>query len=166
MSRSVYRYNVSLCNLWVSLTVSVVSVKRQEVTETAKSVTETSRTYRNFTMAVLYLYIYPIDSNFFCRHLQAMNKFDLLYQELLYNLKKVKVSHSLITIGAVWGRVPRYLGHSKLRAEPIPLLSLPYPSLIQKNLPIFCRVDRESFQLVTLGSPASNLTTLHRLPSP
>ena len=54
MSRSVYRYNVSLCYLCVSLTVSVVSVKRQEVTETAKSVTETSRTYRNFTMAVLY----------------------------------------------------------------------------------------------------------------
>ena len=53
MSRSVYRYNVSLCYLCVSLTVSVVSVKRQEVTETAKSVTETSRTYRNFTMAVL-----------------------------------------------------------------------------------------------------------------
>ena len=55
MSRSVYRYNVSLCYLYVSLTVSVVSVKRQEVTETAKSVTETSRTYRNFTMAVLYI---------------------------------------------------------------------------------------------------------------
>lgn len=55
MSRSVYRYNVSLCYLCVSLTVSVVSVKRQEVTETAKSVTETSRTYRNFTMAVLYI---------------------------------------------------------------------------------------------------------------
>ena len=55
MSRSVYRYNVSLCYLCVSLTVSVVSVKRQEVTETAKSVTETSRTYRNFTMAVLYM---------------------------------------------------------------------------------------------------------------
>ena len=55
MSRSVYRYNVSLCYLCVSLTVSVVSVKRQDVTETAKSVTETSRTYRNFTMAVLYL---------------------------------------------------------------------------------------------------------------
>ena len=55
MSRSVYRYNVSLCYLYVSLTVSVVSVKRQEVTETAKSVTETSRTYRNFTMAVLYV---------------------------------------------------------------------------------------------------------------
>ena len=54
MSRSVYRYNVSLCYLCVSLTVSVVSVKRQEVTETAKSVTETSRSYRNFTMAVLY----------------------------------------------------------------------------------------------------------------
>ena len=54
MSRSVYRYNVSLCYLCVSLTVSVVSVKRQEVTETAKSVTETSRTYRNFTLAVLY----------------------------------------------------------------------------------------------------------------
>ena len=54
MSRSVYRYNASLCYLCVSLTVSVVSVKRQEVTETAKSVTETSRTYRNFTMAVLY----------------------------------------------------------------------------------------------------------------
>ena len=54
MSRSVYRYNVSLCYLCVSLTVSVVSVKRQEVTETAKSVTETSRTNRNFTMAVLY----------------------------------------------------------------------------------------------------------------
>ena len=53
MSRSVYRYNVSLCYLYVSLTVSVVSVKRQEVTETAKSVTETSRTKRNFTMAVL-----------------------------------------------------------------------------------------------------------------
>ena len=57
MSRSVYRYNVSLCYLCVSLTVSVVSVKRQEVTETAKSVTETSRTYRNFTMAVLYIRI-------------------------------------------------------------------------------------------------------------
>ena len=55
MSRSVYRYNVSLCYLYVSLTVSVVSAKRQEVTETAKSVTETSRTYRNFTMAVLYV---------------------------------------------------------------------------------------------------------------
>ena len=55
MSRSVYRYNVSLCYLCVSLTVSVVSVKRQDVTETAKSVTETSRTYRNFTMAVLYV---------------------------------------------------------------------------------------------------------------
>ena len=55
MSRSVYRYNVSLCYLCVSLTVSVVSVKRQEVTETAKSVTRTSRTYRNFTMAVLYI---------------------------------------------------------------------------------------------------------------
>ena len=55
MSRSVYRYNVSLCYLCVSLTVSVVSVKRQEVTETAKSVTETSRTYKNFTMAVLYV---------------------------------------------------------------------------------------------------------------
>ena len=55
MSRSVYRYNVSLCYLYVSLTVSVVSVKRQEVTETAKSVTETSRTYRNFTKAVLYI---------------------------------------------------------------------------------------------------------------
>ena len=60
MSRSVYRYNVSLCYLYVSLTVSVVSVKRQEVTETAKSVTETSRTYRNFTMAVLYLPIAEI----------------------------------------------------------------------------------------------------------
>ena len=57
MSRSVYRYNVSLCYLCVSLTVSVVSVKRQEVTETAKSVTETSRTNRNFTMAVLYVMI-------------------------------------------------------------------------------------------------------------
>ena len=54
MSRSVYRYYVSLCYLCISLTVSVVSVKRQEVTETVKSVTETSRTYRNFTMAVLY----------------------------------------------------------------------------------------------------------------
>ena len=58
MSRSVYRYNVSLCYLYVLLTVSVVSVKRQEVTEIAKSVTETSRTYRNFTMAVLYMSIY------------------------------------------------------------------------------------------------------------
>ena len=56
MSRSVYRYNVSLCYLCVSLTVSAVSVKRQEVTETAKSVIETSRTNRNFTMAVLYMY--------------------------------------------------------------------------------------------------------------
>ena len=55
MSRSVYRYNVSLCYLYVSLTVSAVLVNRQEVTETAKSVTEMSRTYRNFTMAVLYL---------------------------------------------------------------------------------------------------------------
>ena len=64
MSRSVYRYNVSLCYLYVSLTVSVVSVKRQEVTETAKSVTETSRTYRNFTMAVLYSLSPPLPTIF------------------------------------------------------------------------------------------------------
>ena len=30
------------------------------------------------------------------------------------------------------GRRPSYLGHSIVKADPIPLLSLPYPSLIRK----------------------------------
>ena len=46
-------------------------------------------------------------------------------------IQTVKVSHSpMIAVGAVGVRGPLYLGHSKLKAEPIPLLSVPYPSLI------------------------------------
>ena len=48
--------------------------------------------------------------------------------------KKVKVSRGQIAVGAGSGvRVPLYLGHSKRKAEPIHLLVLPHPSLIQKG---------------------------------
>ena len=59
---------------------------------------------------------------------------------------KVKVSHSLIAVGAVGVRVPLYLGHSWWKAEPIPLLSLPYPSLIRKRYPFSAGLTERVFQ--------------------
>ena len=61
-------------------------------------------------------------------------------------VKKVKVSHSLIAVGAVGVRVPLYLGHSWWKAEPIPLLSLPYPSLIRKRYPFSAGLTERVFQ--------------------
>ena len=63
-----------------------------------------------------------------------------------HGAKKVKVSHSLIAVGAVGVRVPLYLGHSWWKAEPIPLLSLPYPSLIRKRYPFSAGLTKRVFQ--------------------
>ena len=43
-------------------------------------------------------------------------------------------------------RVPLYLGHSWWKAEPIPLLSLPYPSLIRKRYPFSAGLTERVFQ--------------------
>ena len=59
---------------------------------------------------------------------------------------KVKVSHSPIAVGAVGARVPLYLGHSWWKVEPILLLSLPYPSLIQKRYPFTAGLTERVFQ--------------------
>ena len=64
----------------------------------------------------------------------------------LNNLGKVKVSHSLIAVGGVGVRVPLYLGHSWWKAEPIPLLSLSYPSLIRKRYPFSAGLTDRVFQ--------------------
>ena len=66
---------------------------------------------------------------------------------------KEKVSHSLIAVGAVGLRVPLHLGHSKRNVEPIPLLSLPYPSLIRKGASLL--LCWQSFPVVGWRSPAS-----------
>ena len=58
----------------------------------------------------------------------------------------VKVSHSLIAVGAVGIRVPLYLGHSLWKAEPIALLSLAYPSLIRKRYPFTPGLIERVFQ--------------------
>ena len=51
-----------------------------------------------------------------------------------YNVN-VKVSNSLIAVGAVEVRVPLYLGLSKWNAEPSLSFNCPFPSLIQKRYP-------------------------------
>ena len=75
---------------------------------------------------------------------------DLITHYLKYNVKimvkKVKVFHSLIAVGAVVVSVPLYLGHSWWKAEPIPLLSLPYPSLIRKRYPFTAGLIERVFQ--------------------
>ena len=73
-------------------------------------------------------------------------------------VKKVKVSHSLIAVGAVGVRVPLYFGHSWGKAEPIPLLSLPYPSLIWKRNQFTARVDRDTFSSRHMSKPSLELT--------
>ena len=57
---------------------------------------------------------------------------------------KVKVSHSLLAVGAVGVRVPLYLGHSS------PFAALSFPNSI------YCWVDRESFPVAAWRSRASN----------
>ena len=49
------------------------------------------------------------------------------------------VSHSLIAVGAVVVSVPLYLA-------PIPLISLPYPSLIRKRYPFSAGLTERVFQ--------------------
>ena len=44
-------------------------------------------------------------------------------------------------------RGPLYRWHKIWNAEPIPLLSVPYPSLIRKKVPMNCWADKESSQL-------------------
>ena len=61
-------------------------------------------------------------------------------------MKKVKVSHSLIAVGAVRVRVPLYSGHSKCNVEPIPLLVLPCHSLIRKRYPFTAGLIERVFQ--------------------
>ena len=50
-----------------------------------------------------------------------------------YRVCKKKVSHSLMAVKAVGVRGQLYLGYSICNAEPIPLPSLLYPSVIQKR---------------------------------
>ena len=61
----------------------------------------------------------------------------------------VKVSHSLTAV-----KVPLYLGHSTWKAEPIPFLSLPYPSLIRKRHPFIAGLTERVFH--SEAQPASN----------
>ena len=66
---------------------------------------------------------------------------------LLFQLKvKLKVSYSVIAVWAVGVRVPLYVGHSWWKAEPIPLLLLPYPSLIRKRYPFTAGLTERVFQ--------------------
>ena len=60
--------------------------------------------------------------------------------------KKVKVSHRLVAIFAVGVRGQLYLGFSICKAEPIPLLLLSYPSLIQKRYPFTVGFSESVFQ--------------------
>ena len=101
---------------------------------------------------------YPTTANIFTRQFSLIYLFSL-YQPWVGQLnliKKVKVSHSLIAVGAVGVRVPLYLGHSWWKAEPIPLLSLPYPSLIRKRYPFSAefssrRMAQPSLELTRYG---------------
>ena len=81
-----------------------------------------------------FYYVWSVLSMFFCFFSDSKVKV------------KVKVSHSLIAVGAVGVRVPLYLGHSWWKAEPIPLLSLPYPSLIRKRYPFSAGLTERVFQ--------------------
>ena len=67
------------------------------------------------------------------------------------------MSHSLIAVGAVGVRVPLYLGHSWWKAEPIPLLSLPYPSLIRKRYPFSAGLTERVFSR-RMAQPSLELT--------
>ena len=71
--------------------------------------------------------------------------------------QKVKVPPSIFAVGAVGFGGPLYLGHRKRKAEPIPLLSLPYPSQVKNPLLIYCWVGRNSFLVVGLPSQGLNL---------
>ena len=70
------------------------------------------------------------------------------------------MSHSLIAIEEV--RVPLYHGHSEWKAELIRLVSLPYPSLIQKRYPFTAglteRVLQSSFSTLLLSLVCSTDT--------
>ena len=78
---------------------------------------------------------------------------------------KVKVSHSLIAVGAVGVRVPLYLGHSWWKAEHIPFLSLPYPSLIRKRYPLSAGLTERVFQSPH-GAAESRTHAIRRLSAP
>ena len=79
-------------------------------------------------------------------NLNMWHKHNIVIASWLLGIKKVKVSHSLLAIGAVGVRVPLYLGHSWWKAELIPLLSLPYPSLIRKRYPFTAGLTERVFQ--------------------
>ena len=69
-----------------------------------------------------------------------------LQKQIIVIIKKVKVTHSILAEGAVGVRVPLYLWHSSRKAETIPLLLLPYPSLIQKRYPFTAGLTERVFQ--------------------
>lgn len=71
------------------------------------------------------------NSGFVEWNVSLIYKFGLLIFGLW--LKKVKLSHCLIAEGAVEVGDTLYHGHSILKAEPIPLLSPPYPPLFRKR---------------------------------
>ena len=65
-----------------------------------------------------------------------------------FNKVKIKVSHSLIAVGAVGleTRAP-----IRWKAETIRLRLRPYPSLIRKNVPIYCQVEFSSRRMLKAG---------------
>ena len=78
---------------------------------------------------------------------------------------KVKVSHSLIAVGPVGVRDTLYLGHSWWKAEPIPRLSLPYPSLIRKRYPFSAGLTERVFQSLH-GAAEPRTHAIWRLSAP
>ena len=92
---------------------------------------------------------------FYCNFVQ--NVYNEYFQHVCS--KMVKVSHSLIPVGAVEIRVPLYLGHIWRKAEPSPLLSLPYPSLIRNRYPFTAGLTE--FPGRRMAKPSLELT-LHR----
>ena len=73
---------------------------------------------------------------------------------------KVNVSHGLITVMEVGVRDSLYLWHSRYTAEPIHLLSLPYPSLIKQRYPFSARLTE--FSSHRMVKPGFDLTTFRR----
>ena len=98
----------------------------------------------------------------------------LLWMMYAFRKDKRKVSHSLIAIGAVGVRVPLYVGHSWWKVEPIPLLSLPYPSLMRKRYPFTAgltefssrRMARPSLELMRYGNFLHHSCSNHSTTAP
>ena len=79
-------------------------------------------------------------------------------------IKKVKVPCSLIAVGLVGAKGPLYLKHNWMKVEPIPLLSLPYPSLIQKVY--LSTAGLRDFSSCRMAKPGCSPITFQRLSAP